>query len=107
SFGEATNDPADDFKVSGTLTIRGISRSVDLDLHYLGQWKTPYWTDKGDAGPIPRIGFVGEARANRHDFQVSWNGQLENGGGVVGDEVVIRIDIEALPEADLNRILKK
>jgi polyisoprenoid-binding protein YceI len=93
--------------VSGMLTIRGISRPVDLDMHYVGQWRTPYWTDAGDAGPITRIGFVGETRINRHDFQVSWNSQLENGGGVVGDEVIIRVDVEALLEADINRILKK
>jgi polyisoprenoid-binding protein YceI len=98
---------ASDFKVSGMLTIRGVSRPIILDMHYIGQWRTPYWTDTGDAGPITRIGFVGEARINRHDFQVSWNGQLENGGGIVGDEVVIRVDVEALPEADINRIMKK
>ena len=98
---------ASDFMVAGILTIRGISRPVGLDMHYVGQWKTPYWTDAGDAGPITRIGFVGEARINRHDFQVSWNGQLEKGGEVVGDEVVIRVDVEALLEADINRILKK
>ena len=98
---------ASDFMVAGILTIRGISRPVGLDMHYVGQWRTPYWTDAGDAGPVTRIGFVGEARINRHDFQVSWNGQLENGGGVVGDEVVIRVDVEGLLEADINRILKK
>ena len=98
---------ASDFKVNGTLTIRGISRPVDLHLHYTGQWRTPYWTDAGDARPITRIGFVGEARINRYDFQVSWNGQLENGGIIVSDEVVIRVDVEALLESDMNRILKK
>jgi polyisoprenoid-binding protein YceI len=96
---------ASDFMVSGMLTIRGVSRPVDLDMHYVGRWRTPYWTDAGDAGPITRIGFVGEARLNRHDFQVSWNSQLENGGGVVGDEVLIRVDVEALLEADINRII--
>jgi polyisoprenoid-binding protein YceI len=98
---------ASDFKIAGLLTIRGISRPVDLDLHYVGQWSTPYWTDAGDAGPVKRIGFVGEARINRHDFKVSWNGQLENGGLVVGDDVLIRVDIEALLESDINRIMKK
>ena len=96
-----------DFKVSGVLTIRGISRPVDLDMHYIGQWKTPYWTDAGDAGPITRVGFVAKARINRQDFQVSWNGQLENGGAVVGDDVVIRIDVEALLETDIKRITRK
>jgi len=98
---------ASDHKISGTLTIRGISRPVVLDIHYLGKWRTPYWTDAGDAGPITRIGFVGDTRINRHEYQVSWNGQLENGGVVVGDEVVIKFDIEALMEEELKRALKK
>jgi polyisoprenoid-binding protein YceI len=98
---------ASDYQVSGTLTIRGISRPVELDLHYLGRWRTPYWTDAGDAGPITRVGFTGEARINRHDFQVSWNGQLENGGVIVGDEVVIKVDVEAMLEAELKRAVGK
>jgi polyisoprenoid-binding protein YceI len=98
---------ANDFKVSGTLTVRGISRPIVLDMHYLGKWRTPYWTDAGDVGPVTRLGFVGETRINRHDFQVSWNGQLENGGLVVGDEVLIRVDVEALLQTELNKALQK
>ena len=98
---------AADFKGSGMLTIRGITRPIDLDMHYVGQWKTPYWTDAGDAGPITRIGFVGEARINRHDFQVSWNGPLEGDGVVVGDEVIIQLDVEALLEKELKKPLPK
>jgi polyisoprenoid-binding protein YceI len=98
---------ATDFKVAGQLAIRGVSRPVDLDVHCIGTWRTPYWTEAGDAGPITRVGFVGEARINRHDFQVSWKGQLENDGNIVGDEVVIHIDVEALLDSEINRILKK
>jgi polyisoprenoid-binding protein YceI len=98
---------ASDFKVSGALTIRGVSRPVVLDLHYQGKWQTPYWTDAGDAGPVTRVGFVGEARINRHDFQVSWNGTLANGGVVVGDEVIIKVDVEALLETELQKALDK
>jgi hypothetical protein len=76
-------------------------------MHYLGKWRTPFWTDAGDAGPVTRVGFVGEARINRHDFRVSWNGQLENGGVVVSDEVFIKVDIEALLETELHRALQK
>lgn len=93
---------ATDYKVTGDLTIRGVRRPVVLDMHYLGKWSTPYWTDSGDAGPITRIGFVGETRINRQDFAVRWNGQLANGGVVVGDEVYIKIDVEALLEAELK-----
>ena len=76
-------------------------------MHYLGKWRTPFWTGAGDAGPVTRVGFVGEARINRHDFGVSWNGQLENGGVVVSDEVFIKVDIEALLETELKRALPK
>jgi polyisoprenoid-binding protein YceI len=94
---------ATDYEVIGDLTIRGISRPTVLNAHYLGKWRTPYWTDGGDVGPIMRIGFVAETRINRHDFRVSWNGQLENGGVVVGDEVIIKLDVEALLQAELQK----
>jgi polyisoprenoid-binding protein YceI len=98
---------ATDFEVSGELSIRGFSRPVVLEMHYLGKWRTPYWTDTGDAGPITRVGFVGETRINRQDFRVSWNGRLENGGVVVSDEVFIKVDVEALSEAELKKALPK
>ena len=98
---------ASDYEVSGALTVRGVRRPVVLQMHYLGKWRTPFWTDAGDAGPVTRVGFVGEARINRHDFLVSWNGQLADGGVVVGDEVLIKIDVEALLEPELKRALQK
>ena len=93
--------------MTGDLSIRGISRPVVLAMHYLGKWRTPYWTDAGDAGPITRVGFVGETRINRQDFQVNWDGQLENGGHIVGDEVIIKVDVEALLETELKKALAK
>jgi polyisoprenoid-binding protein YceI len=98
---------ASDYEVAGDLVIRGVRRPVVLAMHYLGKWRTPYWTDAGEAGPVTRVGFVGEARINRHDFGVSWNGQLETGGVVVGDEVFLKVDVEALLETELNRALQK
>jgi polyisoprenoid-binding protein YceI len=98
---------ASDYEVSGDLTIRGVSRPVVLEMNYLGKWSTPFWTDKGDAGPVLRVGFTGETRINRHDFLVNWNGQLESGGVVVSDEVFIKVDVEALLETDLKRALQK
>jgi hypothetical protein len=50
---------------------------------------------------------VGKARINRRDFQVNWNGELENRGVVVSDEVFIAVDVEALHEAELQRALQK
>ena len=96
---------ASDYEVAGVLSIRGVSCPTILAMHYLGKWRTPYWTDAGDAGPITRIGFVGQARLNRHDFQVSWNGALENKGLVVRDEVFIQVDVEALLETEVKQAL--
>jgi hypothetical protein len=76
-------------------------------MHYLGKWRTPYWTDAGDTGPISRVGFVGKTRINRRDFQVSWNGELENRGVVISDEVFITVDVEASLESELERALQK
>ncbi len=86
------------YKVTGNLTIRGVTRPVVLDVHHLGQWQTPFWVGNEDKGPVTRAGFVAETRINRHDFGVSWNGALDRGGIVVGDEVFITLDVEALQD---------
>lgn len=87
-----------ELRVVGELTIRGVTRSVPLQIRYLGQWSTPYWEGGVDRGPVRRIGFVAETEIDRHDFGASWNGTLDRGGVVVGDEVWIRLDVEALEE---------
>ena len=89
-------DSANDFKLTGDLTIRGITRPVTLDIRYLGQWDTPFWKDGVDKGPVRRAGFVAEITIDRDDFGVSWNGSIEQDGVVVGNDVLITIDIEAL-----------
>jgi polyisoprenoid-binding protein YceI len=87
---------ANQFKLSGHLTIRGVTHPATLDVTYLGQWPTPYWEDGVDKGPITRAGFHATTTINRHDFGVSWNSVLDRGGIVVGNEVLIEIDVEAL-----------
>jgi polyisoprenoid-binding protein YceI len=85
--------------VTGDLTIRGVTRSVGLETQYLGQWQTPWWEGDVDKGPKTRAGFVATTRIDRHDFGVSWNSPLARGGFVVGHQVVITIDAEAVLEA--------
>jgi polyisoprenoid-binding protein YceI len=87
-----------DYVVTGDLTIRGVTREVNLRLSYLGQWQTPWWEDGLDKGPKTRAGFVGKTRINRQDFGVSWNGTLDKGGVVVSDLVDIKVDAEAILE---------
>jgi len=87
---------ASDAVVTGELTIRGVTRTVPLRVHYLGQWQTPWWEDGVDKGPKTRAGFVATTTINRHDFGVSWNASLDRGGVVVGNMVEITIDAEAI-----------
>jgi len=89
---------ANEYKVTGNLTIRGVTRPVVLDVHHLGQWQTPFWVGNQDKGPVTRAGFVAETRINRHEFGVSWNSTLDKGGIVVGDEVFLTLDVEALQD---------
>jgi polyisoprenoid-binding protein YceI len=93
---------ASDYEVTGDLTIRGQTRSIALDLHYLGRWRTPY----NDAR-VTRVGFTGTTRLDRHDFGVSWNAAMENGGLVVGSEVLITVDVEAILDTELRPILER
>jgi polyisoprenoid-binding protein YceI len=89
---------ANEGKLSGDLTIRGVTRPVTLDVRYLGQWDTPWWENGVDKGPRTRAGFLATTRINRKDFGVSWNGVLDRGGLVVGDDVDITVDVEAIRE---------
>ena len=95
-----------DYNVVGDLTLRGVTREATLDVHYLGQWPTPYWEDGVDKGPLQRAGFVATTTINRHDFGVSWQGAMDKGGVVVGNEVFITIDAEALVERDGGSVKK-
>ena len=87
---------ANHYKVIGNLTIRGTTLPATLDVTHLGQWETPFWEDGVDKGPMTRAGFLATTSINRHDFGVSWNSVMENAGVVVGSEVFIEVDAEAL-----------
>jgi len=89
-----------DYKVTGDVTIRGVTREATLDVRYLGQWQTPFWEGGVDKGPKTRAGFVAETKINRHDFGVSWTAAMDKGGVVVGNEVFITIDVEAILDTD-------
>jgi polyisoprenoid-binding protein YceI len=97
---QVRQEGANHYKVTGELRIRGTSRPVTLDVYYLGQWQTPYWDESVDKGPVTRAGFLATTSIDRRDFGVSWNSPLEKGGIVVGSDVLIQIDVEALREKE-------
>jgi polyisoprenoid-binding protein YceI len=84
---KVTPKGGDKFDVTGTLTIRGVSKEVTLPVDYLGSGKDPWGTEKA--------GFETEITINRKDFGLLWNAALETGGFLVGDDVKISISIEA------------
>jgi polyisoprenoid-binding protein YceI len=81
------------FKVTGDLTLRGVTKEVVLDVE--GSTKA----SKDPSGNL-RIGGVATTKINRQDFGVQWNKALETGGVVVGDEVAITIDVELTKKAE-------
>jgi polyisoprenoid-binding protein YceI len=100
-FTERTGDTS--FKGSVELTMRGATRDVALDVGYLGEWRTPFWVGDENKGELRRIGFEAISRINRHDFGVSWQDELPGGGVVVGNEIELIIDAEAILLDDLER----
>jgi polyisoprenoid-binding protein YceI len=85
------------------LTIRGATRTVPLDIHYLGEWRTPFWVGDENKGELRRIGFEATAKINRQDFGVSWQDEIPGGGVVAGNEIELALDAEAILLEDLER----
>ncbi|MEI6208082.1 MAG: YceI family protein [Desulfuromonadales bacterium] len=78
---------ADTLKVSGNLTIKGVTKQVTLTIDGpSGEIKSPQGVIKRGASAVTTI--------NRQDFGVSWNKKLDAGAVVVGDEVQISIEAE-------------
>jgi polyisoprenoid-binding protein YceI len=85
-----------DYRVTGDLTIRGVTQPAVLNVRYLGSWETPWWEDGVDKGPKTRAGFVARTQIDRYDFGVSWNDTMPDGGVVVSAQIDIVIDVEAI-----------
>ena len=74
-------------KVTGDLTIHGVTREVVLDVEGpTPSVKDPWGNQRAAASATTKI--------NRQDFGVKWNATMDNGGVVVGDDVSINIDAE-------------
>src|SRR5271169_1124664 len=83
---------AENFKLTGDLTIRGVTKEVSFDV------EGPTASVKDPWGNI-RAGIAASAKINRKDFGVAFNALTETGGVVVGDEVKITIEAELIQQA--------
>jgi len=76
------------YDVIGTLAMHGVSKELVLPVAHMGKAKDPWGGD--------RLGFEAETTLNRKDFGLNWNAMLEAGGFLVGDEVKVSIEIQAV-----------
>jgi polyisoprenoid-binding protein YceI len=80
------------FEVAGDLAIRGIVRPVTLEVEGLGPAVADPWG-------ATRRGAQARGTVDRKEFGLVWNGALEAGGVLVGDEVRIELEVELIQAA--------
>jgi polyisoprenoid-binding protein YceI len=80
-------DP-DNYRVTGDLTIKGVTKPVTVDVEYTGTAIDPFGNT--------RIGFEGKTTVNRKDWGVNWNAALEAGGVLVSEKVTLEFEVSAI-----------
>lgn len=81
----------ENYRLTGMLSIRGVSKEVKLDVEFGGIMKDPWGNDKA--------GFSISGKINRKDWGLNWNAALEAGGVLVSDEVRIAGEIQLVKGA--------
>lgn len=79
------------YAVTGDLTIKGITKSITIDLGFTGEAVDP-WGNQ-------RVGFEGKTTINRGDWGVNFNAVLEAGGVLVSEKVTLEFEISAIRQA--------
>jgi polyisoprenoid-binding protein YceI len=77
--------------VEGTLTMKGVGKPVTLDVTLLGSGPDAWGGFRG--------GFEARTKVNRQDYGVAWNKVMEGGGTMLGDEVEVTLNVEAIRQA--------
>jgi len=81
----------DEFILAGDLTIKGVSRPVEIKVELDGIVTDPWGNT--------RAGFEGKAEISRKDFGLTWNVPLDGGGVLVSDKIAIALDVSATKNA--------
>jgi polyisoprenoid-binding protein YceI len=80
----------DGWKITGNLTMHGVTKPVMLDATEEGTVRDPWGND--------RMGFSARGKLDRREFGLTWNAALEAGGVLVGDEIKLHIDAELVKQ---------
>jgi polyisoprenoid-binding protein YceI len=81
----------DDFVLLGDLTIKGVTRHVEMELEFDGVNTDPWGNTKA--------AFSAKTEINRKDWGLEWNVALETGGVLVSEKVKIELEIQAVKAA--------
>jgi polyisoprenoid-binding protein YceI len=84
----------DRYEVTGTLTMRCVSKEVTIPVTFLGFARDPWGNDRASFEIITKL--------NRKDYGINWNKALDNGGLMLSDDVDVSIELETVkkkPEA--------
>ena len=81
----------DEYKLTGNLTVRGVTKPITLDVTYNGTVVDPYGQTKA--------GFEATGKLNRKDFGLNWSAVTEAGGLVVSDEVKLLLNVQMIKQA--------
>ena len=81
----------DRLRITGDLTLHGVTREVTFDAEYAGEIKDPWGND--------RRGFSAKTAIDRKDFGLTFNQVLDAGGLALGDRVDIGVEIEVFKPA--------
>lgn len=76
------------FRVTGDLTIKGVTKPVTVDFEFHGAAKDPFGNE--------RIGFEGSTAINRSDFGITFNAALETGGVLVSEKINLEFEVSAI-----------
>ena len=83
-----TTTSFDGTSATGDLTIKGVTRPVELDVEFLGAGEDP-WGGQ-------RVGFEATTEISRKDFGIDFNVPLDGGKVLIGDKVSIHLAVEAV-----------
>ncbi|MGW2745842.1 YceI family protein [Streptomyces sp. NPDC001450] len=81
----------DDYRITGDLSILGVTKPITIDLEFNGAAKDPFGNE--------RVGFEGKAEILRSEWGLTWNAALETGGFLVSDKIKLNFDISAIKNA--------
>jgi polyisoprenoid-binding protein YceI len=92
------------YKVVGDLTLHGVTKSVTLDVDYLGADTMPLGKDGKMTANI--VGFSATTTIDRRDYGLVWNKTLASGNLMVSNDVAISLDIAGMDKASLDAMKK-